>query len=187
MADGDETPPPSRAGGGSGLSRKIGPLPMWVWAIGAGGLVGLVWFWRKGKNQDTAGATSAAGGSGEDPPTSLVPVAEGLSETQFEALLDAIKKLQGAPSTPPSTPPPHTPPPVSGGKPPVGRPPVAKPPKTVTVTKWTRHNTPWNSTLWGIANHEHVRGGWQYLQKINGIKGDPKKALQPGMKIKLSQ
>ena len=59
-------------------------------------------------------------------------------------------------------------------------------PKTVTVVKWTKHNTPWNSTLWGIAHHEHVKGGWQYLQKINHLKGDPKKALKPGVKIKLS-
>lgn len=185
MAEGDETPPPSRAGGGSGLSKKIGPLPVWLWAVIAGGGIGLVWFLRQKKSADTSAADESAGGSGEDSPTSLVPINEGLSETQFQDLLDAIKKMQGPPSQ--STQPQPIPP---GSKPPtehVPTPPKPHRPKTVTTVKWTKHNTPWNSTLWGIAHHEHVKGGWQYLEKINHMHGDPKKALKPGMKIKLSE
>lgn len=41
---------------------------------------------------------------------------------------------------------------------PVNPPPTQNPPapqhKYVTVAKWLPMNTPWNSTLWGIANHE---------------------------------
>jgi hypothetical protein len=197
MADDDEHGPPSHGGGG-GLNRKIGPLPMWGWAVGVGALVGLVFFLRKGKSVDTSAADSAAGGSGDTTPTSLIPISEGLAETQTQAILDALKKLQGPPSeddddddddddkpthgTLPGKIPPGTriPKPV-----PVKRPTPRSSPKTVTVVKWTRDHTPWNSTLWGIAQHEHVKGGWQYLQKINHMHGDPKKHLQPGMKIKL--
>lgn len=193
----EETPPPSRAGGGHGLGRKLGPLPMGAWAVILGGAVGLWFFWRRsgGTKSNASTADSSAAGSGDTMPTSLVPINEGLSEDQYEKLLDAIKKLQGPPSDdddddhPPTstlpapvTKPPVTKPPGTPKPNPVGK----KPPKTVTVVKWTRNHTPWNSTLWGIANHEHVKGGWQYLAKINHIQGDPRKALQPGMKIKLS-
>jgi hypothetical protein len=192
MADDDETPP---HGGGHGLGRKIGPLPMWGWAVGLGAVVGLVFFLRKGKSTTdaTSAADSAAAGSGDTTPTSLIPINQGLSQDQADAILAAIKKLHGPPSEddddddddPPSktTLPGKLPwPPPVVVKP---RPKPRQPPKTVTVVKWTRDHTPWNSTLWGIANHEHVKGGWQYLQKLNHISGDPKKALKPGMKVRL--
>jgi len=187
MADEDE----GHAHGGGGLGRKLGPLPVWAWAVIAGAGVGLVFFLRKrSSGADTSSADSAAAGSGEMTPTSLIPISEGLAQEQADAILAAIKKLQGADSddddddlektTLPGkvTSPPPKPKPVP-------RPVPRKPPKTVTVVKWTRDHTPWNSTLWGIAQHEHVTGGWQYLQKINHLHGDPKKHLQPGMKIKL--
>lgn len=200
MADDDEgTPPPPHGGGrsGGGLTRKIGPLPVWLWAVGVGALGGVVWFWRrsKGAAADSTSADSTAAGSEETTPASLVPINQGLSEDQTQSILDAIKKLQGAPSDDddddddddkpkpsPAPKPKPKPKPPTPGKP--GDP--SHHPKTVTVVKWTKHNTPWNSTLWGIAHHEHVKGGWQYLQKINHLHGDPKKALKPGMKIKLS-
>lgn len=192
MADEDEHSPPH--GGGGGITRKIGPLPMWAWAVGAGALVGLVFFLRRSKAADTSAADSAAGGSGDTTATSLIPMNEGLSQDQTDSILAAIRHMHGRPSEddddddddPPSK---TTLPgklPWPGPKPkPVPLPKKTTPPKSVTVVKWTRDHTPWNSTLWGIANHEHVKGGWQYLQKLNHITGDPKKALKPGMKIKL--
>lgn len=198
MAEDDE--PPQHHSGGTGLGRKIGPLPLGAWAVILGGVVGLVFFLRRGKSApaDTADADSAAGGSGGTTPTSLIPISEGLADTQYKSILDAIKGLQGKPSEddddddddPPTKSTLPWPPPVSGHPKPPTKPTPAPPashnPKTVTVVKWTKDHTPWNSTLWGIATHEHVKGGWQYLQKINNIKGDPKKALKPGMKIKLA-
>lgn len=44
-------------------------------------------------------------------------------------------------------------PPVKGVPPPVNGP---IQPRYVTVTKWTPVNTPWNSTLWGIASKEGI-------------------------------
>jgi hypothetical protein len=194
MAEPDEPPPPPhKSGGGTGLAKKIGPAPMWLWAVGLGGVAGLVWFWRKSKSSgDTTAADSSASGSGDTSPTAIVPINQGLSEDQTEDILGAIHKIHGPPSDdddddddkPPVI---STLPAPVDHKPPVVKPkPPPKPPKTVTVVKWTKDHTPWNSTLWGIATHEHVKGGWQYLQKINHISGDPKKALKPGMKIKLS-
>lgn len=54
---------------------------------------------------------------------------------------------------------------------------------TVTVVKWTANNTPWNSTLSGIADHYHVSGGYQALAKLNGI-ANPND-IHPGQKIKV--
>jgi hypothetical protein len=196
MAEPDDAPPP-KSGGGGGISKKVLHVPIWGWALGIGALGGLVWFWRRNKSSSTTDSTTAdssAAGSSDTNPTSLVPINQGLSEDQTQSILDAIKKLHGPPSdddddddgpgTPTTLPGQVKNPPPKPPKAPT--PPKDTKPKTVTVVKWTKTNTPWDSTLWGIANHEHVKGGWQYLQKINHISGDPKKALKPGMKIKLS-
>lgn len=58
----------------------------------------------------------------------------------------------------------------------------------VTVRPWTakpgpNNLAPWDSTLWGIANHYHVSGGASALAKINGI-SDPNH-ITPGQKIKV--
>jgi len=192
MAEGDEPPPHS---GGGGISKKVMGAPMWIWAVGIGGMAGLVYFWRRNKSSaDTTSADSSSTGATESSNTSLVPINAGLSEDQTQDILDAIHKIHGPPSDddddddddkPPGGPS-TLPAPVK--KPPIPKPkpgPKPKPPKTVKVVKWTKTHTPWNSTLWGIATHEHVSGGWQALQKLNHISGDPKKALQPGMVIKL--
>jgi hypothetical protein len=199
--DGHETSPPSRAGGGHGLGRKIGPLPMGAWAVILGGAVGLWFFWRRSgsKAADTQSADSSAAGSGDTMPTSLVPINQGLSEDQYKSLLDAIKKLHGPDSDdddddkPPTTtlpgkpPGPKPKPPKPKPRPKPTKPPTHHAPRYVTTVKWHRGHVPWNSTLWGIAEHEHVKGGWQYLQKINHLHGDPKTHLKPGMRIKVSE
>jgi uncharacterized membrane protein YgcG len=58
----------------------------------------------------------------------------------------------------------------------------------VTVRPWTAkpgpgNLAPWDSTLWGIANHYHVSGGVNALAKLNGI-SDPNH-VTPGQKIKV--
>jgi LysM domain len=40
---------------------------------------------------------------------------------------------------------------------------------TVTVVPWNPVSPPWDSTLWGIASHYHVSGGYETLAQINGI------------------
>jgi LysM domain len=54
---------------------------------------------------------------------------------------------------------------------------------TVTVAPWNSVSPPWNSTLWGIATHYHVSGGYQALAQINGIT-DPA-LIRPGELIKV--
>jgi LysM repeat protein len=43
---------------------------------------------------------------------------------------------------------------------------------TVIVAPWNPVSAPWNSTLWGIASHYDVTGGYQALAQLNGI-SDP--------------
>lgn len=77
--------------------------------------------------------------------------------------------------------------PIPKGKP--GPKPKGKPTyQWVTVGKWTptpgKNNlAPWNSTLWGIATHFNVKGGYQELAKLNGIKNP--NLIHPGQKIKV--
>jgi LysM repeat protein len=54
---------------------------------------------------------------------------------------------------------------------------------TVTVAPWNPLSAPWNSTLWGIASHYHVAGGYQTLAQINDI-ANPS-LIRPGQQIKV--
>lgn len=90
-------------------ATKIGPLPAWGWALGAGGLLGLFWFLRRPAKATGTDAQQQAPTSTGQPQTTVIPVDQGLSESQFKQLMAAIKKLQGQPSTTP---------PVHGGDPP---------------------------------------------------------------------
>lgn len=54
----------------------------------------------------------------------------------------------------------------------------------VTVVKWTtKPGVPWNSTLSTIADHYHVKGGYQELAKLNHISNP--NLIYPGQKIKV--
>lgn len=195
-----EREPERGGGGGSGMGKKFGPLPVWAWAVLFGGGLGLVWFLRTRSNGPAKADFGASGGSGEseggDEPTNIVPVNQGLGAEQAQAILDAIKELQGDLSEeeeeeekPPGKTTLPAPLPGKPPKPPAPKPrpkPPRKPPRRyVTTKKWTKLHTPWQSTLWGIARHYKTPGGWQHLQKINKMHGDPKTHLQPGMKIYL--
>jgi LysM repeat protein len=54
---------------------------------------------------------------------------------------------------------------------------------TVTVVPWNPVSAPWNSTLWGIASHYKVTGGYQTLAQINGISNPS--LIRPGQQIKV--
>jgi LysM repeat protein len=54
---------------------------------------------------------------------------------------------------------------------------------TVTVAPWNPVSAPWNSTLWGIASHYKVTGGYQALAQINGISNPS--LIRPGQQIRV--
>ena len=190
------------------MGTKYGPLPAWGWAVLIGGIGGLVWFLRRKPSGAADQAAAGVAASAADP-TTIVPVNQGLGAEQAQAILDAIKELQGEeskevddddddepkpkPSAPSPTPGPvfHPPPPHGPGIParppkPIPKPkPVPKPRKFVITKKWLPVRTPWQSTLWGIAQHYKTPGGWQRLQTINRMHGDPRTHLQPGVKVYL--
>lgn len=90
-----------------GVTRKIGPLPMWGWALVLGGVVGVVAFLRR-RNSSSADTTAAdtTGAQDDQVPTTIVPYNQGLSEAQWQQLMSLIRGLYGQPSdTTPSTPP----------------------------------------------------------------------------------
>lgn len=189
-------PEPQQRGGGNMLMQKLGPLATWVWLLIATVLIGVYYLYEKHK-QGTAGTSTSTSTTASTANASQVP--------------DIILQDYGAPvtqtvtdnpppgSVPPPQPPVRVPPPirtpgVPPPKPPAPKPPVTKKkapapkPKpqqyaTVTVAKWTSSNTPWNSTLSGIADHYHVSGGYQALAKLNGIKNP--NLIYPGQKIKV--
>lgn len=159
-----DTPPP---GSGGGLGERVFGLPKWGWAgmAVAGGV--LVWVWWRGR-----GSSDQSGGSD----TAVYPqgLANGLGTDQFESLYAILRDLQGRLSnTPPEGGDPLSPgdgvrtPPWGSGPPPLT--PIQVPPapvpspapvtptapagQFVTVVRYTTPNPPWNSTLWGIAQH----------------------------------
>lgn len=88
------------------LGEKLGPFPRWAWALGAGGLIGLLWIWRS-RSSTPAPVTTSADASdtpGDPSPTTIVPYPSGgIAEDQYEQLLAAIRALQGPASTTPSS------------------------------------------------------------------------------------
>jgi hypothetical protein len=52
--------PPKKAASGKGLTKKVGPLPVWGWAVlGLGGAVAYLW-WRSRKSGSASSATTAS-------------------------------------------------------------------------------------------------------------------------------
>ena len=172
-------PPPATTGGGNILTQRLGPLATWVWLLIATIGIGAIVLWQKHKGGTTATAQAQPGQTAgvQDVPDIILQNYTTQTQTDTDT----------APPTTTKPPPVVTPPHVPG--PPIKKPPgPPKPPpkyRTITVAKWTKTNTPWNSTLWGIATHFKVKGGYQALAKLNGIK-DPD-LIYPGQKIKVPE
>ena len=175
-------PAPREEGGGNILQQRIGPFATWVWLLfGTIAVLGFSFF-RSRKATTTGQATAGQSVAAQQVPDIIIQNQEG-NETE------ATPPPPGA--VPPGPPAPTTPPPVGGGggtrKPPAkppARPPVKKPQyKIVKVARYTEDNPPWNSTLWGIATHLGVKGGWQELARLNGIKNP--KLIRPGQSIRV--
>lgn len=93
-------------GGGAGLNKKLGPLPVWAWAVGGGALAAVAWKWWTGRK-------SKAGTSGSSAPTlgtqsinacydqygNTVPCQGYTAASQYDTLLAAIQGLQGGQGT----------------------------------------------------------------------------------------
>jgi outer membrane biosynthesis protein TonB len=190
-------------GGGGGftgaLRQKLGPFPTWVYllVITAGLLA--YYLYEKHKSGSSSASTTTTGQAGVGEATG----AQNVPDYVFQSTTNVTEppesntiNVNNPPVSPPSTPaqpPPSTtttPPPATTPKPapkpaPKKTTPASKAQKytTVTVAKWTASNTPWNSTLSGIASHYNVKGGYQALAKLNGIKDA--NLIQPGQKIKV--
>lgn len=161
-----EEPPGGGDTGGGPFTRHLGPFPLWVW-MGLGLAVVLAYAnWSKAKksaanaNQGTLPTAQTASGS---TPASLIP--------QF------VNQVYENPSPPVINVGPFnntqtvtTPPPAPGDNdnndhdhphpPPAPHPnPHPQPAgQWVTVGVWSSTNAPWNSTLWGIAQHTYGNG-----------------------------
>jgi|SRR5215467_13184209 len=106
---GDGGAPPDGGGGGF-MSARWGPLPVWGWAVLAGGLALGAFFWlRKGKqgaaaaSQAQPAATAATGGPCYDSAGNSVPCGQADYASQIADLQAEIDNLQGTGSTPIST------------------------------------------------------------------------------------
>lgn len=171
---------PERGGGGSGASKKLGPLPYWAWALIVGAGAGILWYWRRnaGGGQvnpaagDMASQTETEGG---EPPTNIVPVNQGLGTDQAQAILDAIKELQGEISKEEEEDeeeekPGKTTLPAPIPKPPFPRPkpkPKPKPPKRPTKPKSIFIKAKHGDTYTKIAHRYHMTAAelWAYQLK----------------------
>jgi LysM domain len=185
--------PQSSGGGGNILTQRLGPLATWVWLLIATLVVGAVALYLRHK-QGGAGKTPAAQAQpGEVTGAQNVPdivlqnyVQQQQSETQSQTATQTAPPPTPAPPPAPSPKPTPKPSPGLGssGKQNAYLPPGKKPSYvTVTVARYQGRNTPWNGTLSGIAAHYHVKGGYQALAKLNGIKNPNR--ITPGQKIKV--
>lgn len=146
------------------LTNKIGPLPTWAWMlIGLGAAVGFSVI-RANKTAAKAKATDQSTGDTTD--DSGVDLIGGNQRPPivFQSYVTSLFQppaggRPGPPTAPPATTPPTTSPPVPKPVPGKPAPAPAKPGgQWVSVAKWTAKNPPWNSTLYGIAQHLKGKG-----------------------------
>lgn len=145
MATDTTTAAPTRPfASGSVIWRKVGPLPVWAWALILVGLIIAFQAWRArntAQEQATGGAVDETlPGDQTAPPVFIVPQGP-------QPIVNV--PITVAPAPPGGgSPPPTTPPPPAG--------PVPKPPpgKWVTITKYPDNTAPKDSTLWDIAARE---------------------------------
>lgn len=162
---------PPTGGGGNIFTRKLGPFPLWVW-MGLGLAVALAWT-NYSKNKKAASQAQSASGTlpttqtaSGSTPASLIPQFVNQVYNQESPPIVTVNNNQTTPVTvnnnendkdknPKPPPPSPTPGPVA---PPPPRPNPAPQGQWVTVGVWTSTNAPWNSTLWGIAQHIYGNG-----------------------------
>jgi hypothetical protein len=73
MADDRAYGSPTSDEGGSGFSRKIGPLPMWVWVVGVGGVVLFIYYRKKQAGTTGGGLAGLFGGAAATSPGTVSP------------------------------------------------------------------------------------------------------------------
>lgn len=183
------------------LAKKLGPLPTWAWMLIGLGVAVTVSVIRANKANAKKAATDTTDGSTDDSGVDLIGGNQRPPIVFQDYVTSIFTPPAGGRETPPTAPPPVTTPPATGGpstdpvQPPVVRPPATKPPapkpagQWVTVAKWTAKNPPWNSTVWGIANHIYHNGNrwtsiWNAPQN-SALKSRRKKPeeIQAGDKI----
>lgn len=178
------------------LDRKVFGLPMWGWTLTGTVLVGAGWIlWRRHTAASSAdeGPNSAPGSSSDtfsayaNPQQTIVPINQGLAESQTQQILDGIRGIQGPTSSPApaggATTPVHTIPASAGG---------------VQGTHLTRGTTTLekNITLFQLARRYAVHPNdadevarWEYkiaTQNAKLIGKDKNKTLRGGTKIKVT-
>lgn len=160
---------------GSFVVQKTGPLPNWAWmAIGLAAALGYAaWKRSKEKAKENPETVSPNGVSNRN---------TGSANGITYAFVDADSTVNTQYAYPPGGGRPHGPP-----KPPDPTP--APDGAYVDVVKWTKKNAPWNSTLFGIAEHQWGDGDqWRKIwlapqnARLRETRKDPEE-IQPGDKI----
>lgn len=174
------------------VSQLLHDKRFWV-AGGLAAAIGLgVWWQRRHANSSAAASgqmvAGGAGGVGSfDSTGSDIAAALGDQTGQVQDVLQQfLNQLQGTLAGAGQIPPAHTPSPTPTPTPVSTLPPPASPPPrphTVTVEAYTRNNTKWDSTLSGIAAHEHTT--LQALERLNPSITNPN-IIHVGQQIRVS-
>lgn len=93
---GEKKPAP----GGGSMGKKVGGLPVYTWAVIGGVGVAVLWaIYRSRKAAPKAASPDQTQSGGYPsygaPATTIVPTGQGLSESQYAAILREIQKLHG--------------------------------------------------------------------------------------------
>lgn len=160
----EETPPGGGGGSDNPLTRKLGAFPLWVW-LGLG-LAGALAYanWHKSKTaasqQSLNGSLPTTQTASGSTPASLIPqFVNQVYENPTPPVVNVNTPVTV--NNPPGAPGPAGPPGPGGppGGDDHGHNPPPKPAGTwVTAGVWSSTNAPWNSTLWGIAQHVYGNG-----------------------------
>lgn len=176
---GGQTPSGSTGANIGGFLGALGEHKFWL----IGGVIGLVIIVfviipaiKGGTGTGTANANSSPSyANGGYLPSDISSALDNINQS-INGLANQIGSGNKTPPPPPGGGHPPPPPPPGGGHPP----PHGQ--VFVTVAQWTRLHTPWNSTLQGIANREHI--SLNRIEQLNPSITNPNK-ISAGQKIRV--
>lgn len=155
------------------LTRKLGPLPVWVYLAGGGALLGALVFLDRRSGPAASQQGQPAGTTGGAPVIVVTPQNMPSSVSSMNPTAPGVTYAPGSPGPAPAPPPPPPPPaptppptPPPAPTPPPPPPAPAPPPaqRTVTVCHWPQ----WCGSLWGIAQHFYGDGSrWSTIYNAN--------------------
>jgi hypothetical protein len=80
--------------GGGGISKRLGPLPLWGWGLVAAGMLGFFW-WQRSHGSSSSSSSSVGAQAGTDPNLGVGQVDPLTADALMQSMQDLATRLAG--------------------------------------------------------------------------------------------